>query len=65
MIHYDEEQFLLSIGEIKQLQLSAETYIIHGKCTSFENYKEMCGRIKAYSECSQIANEFLNKMRNS
>ena len=65
MDSYTEDQFLLYLDEIKQLKLECESGILSGKCKSMEDYKEMTGRIKAYSSCLQLSIEFLNKMRSS
>jgi hypothetical protein len=65
MYQDDEEEFILFIDKIKQLQLDSERAIISGKCNSLDRYKELCGRVKAYSDCAQLSIEFLNKMRSS
>jgi hypothetical protein len=65
MPQYEENQFELYIEEIKQLKLQDESCIITGNAKSFENYKEMCGRIRAYENCLQLSIETLNKMQRS
>jgi hypothetical protein len=65
MYQDDEDTIIIGINEIKTLRIEAERCIIAGKCSNYENYRELVGRIRAYQECESITNDILNKMRSS